>query len=210
MNSLFVSTHLDDAVYSCGKLISIIEHPTVVTVFAGMPQNKEVCTAYDQKSGFNTAEEAINARRDENATALTLLGAESICLDFVDKQYGQANNPLAVKKALNTLIKNYDEIYFPLGFMHSDHHLIGSMLKSLVKANKDKTFYVFMDMPYYVDNPIAAAEAFATLPFPADYAYRGGDLGKKMLAIACYKSQFPITNIFHLMADERYYHVKPS
>lgn len=207
MNSLFISCHFDDAVYSCGKLISIIDHPTVLTVFGGIPENKLVLTAYDQKSGFDNAEQAILERRREDAVALTTLGAKQKYLDFVDHQYGEDTNLGDIEKELVRIIRNYDEIYLPLGFLHHDHDLVGSLLNKLIKR-KNKTFYVFMDMPYYVDQPLIVAESFNKLPFETNYEFRGGDLGKKMLAIACYKSQVPITNLYHLMCDERFYKVK--
>lgn len=209
MNSLFASVHFDDAVYSCGRLISIIEHPTVLTIYGGIPENKTVTTAYDQKSGFENAEQAILARRDEDATALTLLGAEQHYLEFVDNQYGQKQSFQKLKKEVNEIVKDYDEIYLPLGFAHKDHETVGSLLNHLVKTNKTKTFYIYFDMPYYADNPLLAAESFNNLPFTVNYEYRGGDLGKKMLAISCYKSQFLIINLYHLMVDERFYKVKP-
>lgn len=205
MNSLFIAVHFDDAVFSCGKLISVIDNPTVLTVFGGIPTNKTVCTAYDQKSGFSNAEKAMLARRDEDAAALTLLGAEQMCLDYVDHQYGEDNNLGDIENDISEVIKDFDEVYMPLGFLHHDHDLVGSLLRNLMKRNKDKKFYVFMDLPYYVDNPVLAAEYLGRLG-GVEYEYRGGDLGKKMLAIACYKSQVPITNLYHLMADERYYH----
>lgn len=207
MKSLFISCHFDDAIFSCGKLISIMDDPTVMTIFGGIPENKMVLTAYDQKAGFDNAEQAIISRREEDAVALTLIRAKQEYMEYVDFQYGQDNNYGDIESSIIHAIRDYDEIYLPLGFSHNDHEIVGSMIPNFVKNNKSKSFYVFMDMPYYVDNPILATEHLKRLPLKADYEYRGGDLGKKMLAIACYKSQFNITNIYHLMADERYYKI---
>lgn len=206
MNSLFISTHLDDAVFSCGKLISVIENPTVLTVFGGVPDAENIVTAYDQKSGFSSAKEAVEARNSENQTALALLGAKNITLDFVENQYDQTNNYADLVKELNKHIQEYDEIYIPLGLLHPDHLTVAQACK---EARQDKPTWVYMDMPYYVDDPIAAGKALSQLE-PNHYEYRGGDLGKKMQAVSCYASQVKITNLFHLMCDERYYKIEEA
>lgn len=202
MRSLFISPHYDDAVFSCGKLIAIMEEPTVLTVFGGMPKNKEVCTAYDQKSGFNSAEEAIIARRGEDSVALTTIGAKQVWFDVPDNQYSEERDYEEVVHWLTRAFKDYAEVFIPLGLLHPDHIITGELLRGMVDDKRD--YYVYMDMPYYVDNPEIAVDQLRKLP-SAEYTFRGGDLGKKMLAISCYRSQVPITNIYHLMCDERYY-----
>lgn len=207
LSSLFLSVHLDDAVFSCGRLISGMEDVTALTVFGGMPKNKLVTTAYDQKSNFENAEQAILGRRNEDATALTLLGAEQRYLEFTDSQYGEEHNIKTIRDQVTDITKEYDEIYVPLGFNHRDHEAVGSLLEYIVKSNKGKPVYVYMDLPYYVDDPESAVDRLRKIELGLDYEFRGGDLGKKMLAIACYKSQVPITNLYHLMCNERYYRV---
>lgn len=202
MKSLFISTHYDDAVFSCGKLIAILEDATVLTVFGGVPNNKNVCTAYDQKSGFGNAEEAVLARREEDAVALTTLGAKQLYLDYVENQYGQIQRFSSIEENLVSIAEEYDEVYVPLGMLHPDHEMLGDICRNI--ETEDKQFYVYADLPYYVDNPDMFVERLKAIE-EKSYVYRGGDLGKKMLAAICYKSQFFITNIYHLMADERYY-----
>lgn len=202
MKSLFISPHFDDAIFSCGKLISILKDSTVLTVFGGMPTNKAVCTAYDQKSGFGNAEEAIIARREEDSVAVTALGAEQRYLEYVENQYGEAQDLTKLRKELEKIIEEYDEIYYPLGMKHPDHEMLGNMCQAI--ETKDKKFYVYADLPYYVDDPELFAERRKSIP-DKSYIYRGGDLGKKAIGFSMYKSQMPIMNLYHLLADERYY-----
>lgn len=203
MKSLFIAPHYDDSVFSCGKLMSIMEDATALTVFGGVPVNKSVCTAYDQKSGFDNAEEAVLSRREEDSIALTAIGVRQAYLHYVENQYGESLNTSKIKEDLIRIIKNYDEIYIPLGLLHPDHEKLGNLCREI--ETKDKKFYVYTDLPYYVDNPELFVDKLKVIEDKV-YVYRGGDLGKKMIAVACYRSQFPITNIYHLMADERYYH----
>lgn len=202
MKSLFISAHYDDAVFSCGKLIAIMEEPTVLTIFGGVPKNKKVCTAYDQKSGFADAEDAVLSRRKEDAVALTILGAKQKYFEYIENQYDEAQDISLLKENLVKLSDNYDEIYFPLGMKHPDHEILGSLCREI--EYKDKKIYIYADMPYYVDDPELFADRRKSIK-DKSYIYRGGDLGKKMISVACYKSQFPIINSYHLMADERYY-----
>lgn len=202
MKSLFLSPHYDDAVFSCGKLIAILEEPTVLTVFGGVPQNEAVCTAYDQKSGFSDAGQAVRSRRSEDSVALTMLGAKQAYLDFPENQYGEGRDDKKLEKMLRKAIAEYDEVYAPLGMLHPDHEALGNMMRGLEVG--EKVFYVYAELPYYVDNPELFVEKLASIP-DRSYVYRGGDLGKKMVSVACYESQARITNMRHLLADERYY-----
>ena len=202
MKNLFISPHYDDAVFSCGKLISILKDSTVLTVFGGVPTSKAVCTAYDQKSGFDNAEEAVLERREEDAVAVTTLGAEQRYLEYAESQYGEQQDVGEIRRELVEIIEEYDEIYVPLGMKHPDHEMLGNICRGL--ETKDKKFYVYADLPYYVDDPELFAERRQSIK-EKTYVYRGGDLGKKVISFSCYKSQIPIMNIYHLLADERYY-----
>lgn len=207
MKTLFLSVHLDDAIFSAGSLISTYKDADVLTVFGGLPKNRLVCTAYDQKSGFENAEQAITTRRAEDAAALTLLGCKQIFLKHVENQYGEERNIGDIEKEVEDHVQNYDEIYLPLGFGHTDHEIVGEFTRNIIHRNQRKNFILYMDMPYYVDNPEGAVDKLRSVKYDLQYEFRGGDLGKKMLAIACYESQARITNLKHLMADERFYRI---
>ncbi|MCQ9617207.1 PIG-L family deacetylase [Paenalcaligenes niemegkensis] len=86
-SALVVSPHYDDAVFSCGSLLSILPSCTVMTVYTGLPQDKDVLTDWDQRCGFSSAGEAMQARLIENEHALSALRLNGIDLGFLDSQY---------------------------------------------------------------------------------------------------------------------------
>jgi LmbE family N-acetylglucosaminyl deacetylase len=125
-HTLVVSPHLDDAVLSCGDLLSAHPHATVVTVFAGTPSNPDVITDWDIASGFSSAGEAMRCRREEDRAALQMLGATPRWLDFLDSQYGSTPSTAALSEALRNVIDDIGpaEVLCPAGLFHSDHVLV--------------------------------------------------------------------------------------
>src|SRR5690554_6399989 len=77
-----VSPHYDDAVFSCGNLLSTLPASTVVTVYSGLPDNPELATDWDRRCGFANAGEAMATRANENGMALASLRAEGVDLKF--------------------------------------------------------------------------------------------------------------------------------
>ncbi|WP_429499514.1 PIG-L deacetylase family protein [Robbsia andropogonis] len=122
-----ISPHLDDGVLSCGALISTCRNATVVTLFTGMPTALDISTAWDQECGFDSAEQAVIARRDEDRLAMTALGARVRHLDCLDGQYlgtidvgtDEAQLASALSVALTELAP--DVLVVPMGLFHSDH-----------------------------------------------------------------------------------------
>jgi LmbE family N-acetylglucosaminyl deacetylase len=114
---LVVSAHLDDAVLSCGQFLAGRPEVTVATVFAGTPSTKSVLTAYDAKTGFKSATEAMEARRSEDLEAMSVLQAKAKHLDFVDSQYGGKLKASALIRQLGELIEELDPefVLAPLG-----------------------------------------------------------------------------------------------
>ena len=90
---LVFSPHLDDAVLSLGNLITAHPGSTVVTVLAGMPQDETLVTEWDMSCGFAGAGETMRARWAEDEAAVAALGASAIHLEFLDRQYGEADRP---------------------------------------------------------------------------------------------------------------------
>ena len=89
---LIISPHLDDAVLSCGGLLSLANargfDACVLTVFAGEPDPGDVgplASWIHQLCG--QGEDAVSARRVEDLAAGSLLGFDSIHLDFLDCAY---------------------------------------------------------------------------------------------------------------------------
>ena len=82
---LVISPHLDDAVFSCGRLLAAAPGSIVVTVFAGIPPRDTPAPPWDRRAGFDRADEAMHARRDEDRRALARLDARPVWLDFLDR-----------------------------------------------------------------------------------------------------------------------------
>jgi len=129
---MVISPHLDDAVFSCGELLSAHPHAMVATVFAGTPPAGHTTTDWDRACGFRSACEAMVTRRNEDASALLRLGARPVWLNFLDSQYCDGSpgaapppDPDDVAEALAALIarEQPDAVVFPLGLFHSDHDL---------------------------------------------------------------------------------------
>ncbi|VVE61948.1 hypothetical protein PCA31118_00848 [Pandoraea captiosa] len=125
-NWLVISPHLDDAVFSCGRLLAAAPGAIVVTVFAGIPPDDVAAPPWDEAAGFASANAAMQARRAEDLAALGMLGAEPIWLPFLDRQYVEGNTAQAIATALGAVIDKYPQrrVLSPLGLFHSDHALV--------------------------------------------------------------------------------------
>ena len=93
MKWIYLSFHLDDAVYSCGGLIfdqirSGVD-VEVWTICAGDPPEGEysLFAQVHHKIWDLTAQEAVEARRDEDAKALKILGVQGKYFDIPDAIY---------------------------------------------------------------------------------------------------------------------------
>ncbi len=89
---IYLSPHLDDAVFSCGGRIALQARMGVsvwvVTVFAGSPDGPLSDFALLLQTGWGLAErDAPAARREEDREALALLGATPVHGDFHDCIY---------------------------------------------------------------------------------------------------------------------------
>jgi LmbE family N-acetylglucosaminyl deacetylase len=215
---LVISTHLDDAVLSCGQFLGGRPEVTVATVFAGTPSTKSVLTAYDAKTGFKSAAEAVEARRAEDMEAMSVLQARAVHLDFVDSQYGGKLKASGVVKRLQELI---DEIHpefvvGPLGLVHRDH---GAVRDAVLEATSDATrpVWLYEDLPYRVAAPEAvpaALDALCGRGYELNLGFIGtGPIDKKMDALWCYRSQMGLpefSNRHELLVGERFWNVSKA
>lgn len=92
---IFLAPHFDDAVYSCGGTlavqVSVGQRPLVITVCAGVPDHTVLSSfAMDvhRRMGFSQdVKTAIQARRQEDAAAMEMLGVDFLWLDYPDAIY---------------------------------------------------------------------------------------------------------------------------
>lgn len=203
--TVFVSSHADDAIFSCGSLISALRVTAdvlVVTVCAGYPP-PDVEAPLDVSAGFRDAREAVTTRRAEDAEACSLFGAEVLHLDVLDYQYERALRPVGdqtaydieryarIAFALEPVLEAADVVIAPVGVRHPDHLAVAA-------ACKPFAHWLYEDLPYRVLWPEAVpvlGEAVFTLPCSE----------QKFEAVRCYRSQLGGEPGEELLAAERYH-----
>jgi LmbE family N-acetylglucosaminyl deacetylase len=204
--TLVVSPHLDDAVFSCGRLLSAYPGATVVTVFAGLPDEDLPLTDWDERCGFSGGRQAMAVRREEDAQALTLLEARPVWLDLLDAQYRSPTRtsssfavaPAEVARGLQALLPEVDPqtLLFPLGLFHADHeavHMACRLLWPTLRARGDLVVLAYEDalyrgMPGRVQQRLMDLAQAGLQATPARFA-REGSSTMKALAVKCYASQ---------------------
>ncbi|MGZ3157711.1 MAG: PIG-L deacetylase family protein [Burkholderiaceae bacterium] len=205
---LVISPHLDDAVFSCGEFISRNPGALVVTVFGGAPRGFEKLTEWDAAAGFLNAEEAISMRKQEDYSALHMLSAIPLWLDFYDKQY-QATPPLfAVSSILHRVIDDNkpETILFPAGLFHSDHLLAHQAMLMIYRDHLNKDWIMYEDA-LYRRTPGALQKRLAELlharieatPMMCSDSMDSAAQHAKQQAVHCYASQ--LQAISRIMPD---------
>lgn len=123
-----LSPHPDDAVLSCGQLLSRHPGSTVVTVFCATPTSyPDPPNAWSQLSGFTAADDSAAVRRDEDRRALAVLSAEAVHLDGFPEADLQPAEPVAtaeeVAAALEPVLEAREPslVVLPLGLANPEH-----------------------------------------------------------------------------------------
>jgi LmbE family N-acetylglucosaminyl deacetylase len=192
---LVISPHLDDAVLSCGQLLASHPGSTVITVFAGTPQDGQQATDWDGRCGFRNAAEAMQARRREDETALALLGARPHWLGFCDSQYGITPRLDDLSDALQAALLDLlpDVVLYPLGLFHSDHLLVHDAATAALAALTGALAFAYEDVPYRgrrseLQQRLAALASGGICATPARLHADGSD-ALKARAVQAYASQ---------------------
>jgi LmbE family N-acetylglucosaminyl deacetylase len=168
---LYLSPHLDDAVFSCGGLMAMQdargEPISVLTVFAGDPPDYRISPlAAELHARWGKAGPPIAMRRTEDRLACARLGASIVHLEYPDAIYradeaGRAlytseldlfgppdssESPLIDRlvDSLNELGSHQATIYCPLGYGgHVDHRIT-----RLAAERMGEPLYYYADFPY--------------------------------------------------------------
>jgi LmbE family N-acetylglucosaminyl deacetylase len=215
---LVISAHLDDAALSCGQFLAGRPEVTVATIFAGTPSTKSVLTAYDAKTGFKSAVEAMEARRAEDREAMSVLQANAVHLEFVDSQYGgRLKQPPLVKRLVELIGElNPEFVVGPLGLVHGDH---GAVRDAVLEATRNGTrpVWLYEDLPYRVQQSEAVPEALDELRGRGcglELGFIGtGPIDRKMDALWCYRSQMGLpefANRHELLVGERFWKISKA
>lgn len=189
---IFLSPHFDDAVYSCGGTlgvqVSVGLRPLVITVCAGVPEHTVLSSfAIDihRRMGFSQdASKAVQARRQEDAAAMELLGVDYLWLDYPDAIYRgtpayyprenlliggevHAGDRWIDEKLADVLVGLQKRLpdtvwYAPLGIgRHVDHQIVCSAADRLTRQGARVNLYE--DFPYVARRQDALAERLEEL-----------------------------------------------
>lgn len=213
---LIISPHFDDAVFSCGSLLSRSGGSTVVTVFTGVPGDPAMLTEWDRECGFATAAEAIREREAENRLALKALRCSGRSLGFVDCQYlehaekTEEDLTQTLESAVNDLRPG--RVGIPLGLFHGDHLRVSEAALRIRNARPEIAWFFYEDAPYrahtgIVQRRLVQIYSRGIVLTPAAAV---PDIGSKPLAIAAYASQIKgfkgVPEDLH--RPERYWHIR--
>jgi LmbE family N-acetylglucosaminyl deacetylase len=195
---LIVSTHLDDAVLSCGHFLSENPQAVVLTVLAGAPE--KLREGYNANTtGEIYAPDAIQKRRNEDAAAMDFLSVRPpVWLGHYDNDFmhwiRRRNDHKQIVCAIELAIREIGpgSVVTPLGLKHSDHVAIANACIELAK-NSDLEWYLYMDMPYAQRRPkeLRKREAFVrTILNLDDLEPVQIDTHQKREAFKLYESQY--------------------
>ena len=226
MHHLFLSPHFDDAVYSCGGTIANLtragEGVTALTICAGHPPVNEIsyfAETLHERWGYKNhaaASQMVDIRRQEDETALSIVGADGLYLDIPDCIYrrgGERNRWFYPREealfarlngAEDALISNIArsiieiadalsnnpnqiKIYAPLSLgNHVDHQLVRYAAE---RAFGSETITYYQDYPYAQQrDQIITYESSADWRSKTTYLSEN-DIERKVQAVAAYKTQ---------------------
>jgi LmbE family N-acetylglucosaminyl deacetylase len=124
-----VSPHFDDAALGAAHLLTTYPGSTVITVLAGRPPTyPDEVTEWDAAGGFESGDDVVAARQDEDRAAMAAMQATPVWLDFPDHQYlapDQRPTPETVAPALSRAITAAapTSVFLPMGLANPDHVL---------------------------------------------------------------------------------------
>lgn len=170
-HSIFLSPHLDDAIYSCGGLIAAQIRQgasvTVATLFAGDPGQGPLSDfALELHERWGLRGRSTEVRRQEDLVACSILGAAVIHIELPEAIYrrGDVGDPLYPDEAslfgepspvdeelvldlaqvMREIITGRSRPYVPLAVgSHVDHILVRRAARQL-----DLPFWSYHELPY--------------------------------------------------------------
>lgn len=212
MRWIYLSPHLDDAVFSAGGWIDEQSRAgnriEIWTIMCGDPHLSE-CSPFAEKLhrtwGFSTAEETVRERRKEDDQAAAIVGATTVHFDFLDCVYRRDGNggwmyseifvppceadasyPAQIAEAISSRLQPDDRIICQIALgSHVDHVLVRQAAELLGRPLR----YV-VDVPYWFYKP----EEFPAKTIgmkESTQRITGPSLERWIEAVLAYRSQFP-------------------
>lgn len=210
---VFVSPHLDDVILSCGGTVARaarVGRPTIVTVFAGIPEGEmNEFARYQHDRWRLDHENAVASRREEDHRAAKCIGesVEVKWLDYLDAIYrdpGYASDDAIFGQILPGDLLLAEQIYNDLSSMgsqcfvipmgsgnHVDHQIVREAGLMLLADGNEVWGYV--EIPYALDSDRRHAaiqntdfDEVARIPLDDDAMRR------KLKAVSQYASQLPV------------------
>lgn len=187
---IFLSPHLDDAVYSCGGLIAYLSangiRVEIWTVFTEQESDVSRLTNFARSlhQRWGTGDQPYNLRKEEDATAGQTIGAKPVYLGFKDciyrtlpetvvptvasddQLFGSVNpeETVLIKQITHVLQEKLVEPSVwvcPLGLgNHIDHQIVRRAAEAVRKL-----MLYYGDLPYGLDLPVQAIPGFIQLTF---------------------------------------------
>ena len=197
-----LSPHLDDAVLSCGQLLTRWPGTTVVTVFCGFPAEiLDPPNWWSQISGFGPGDDVVAARRKEDERALGRLGAIPRHLDGFPERDLQPDEPVATaEQVADALAGVVDElaptlVLLPMGLANPEHVCVhdAALLVRERLADDGPSWVAYQDIAYHqIPGQLAwrVTKLFKSAVWPTPVAMPvAADAGPKRAAMAEYVSQ---------------------
>jgi len=199
---IFLSPHLDDAVYSCGGLISYLSENGIIveiwTVFSDQTDDERVITPYAQTlhTRWQAGDHPYIARKKEDSQACLTVGARQVHFGYLDCIYrrnpgtneavitsdddlfgtikpGEWTLVDQLAESLNSRLEEPSIWVCPLSIgKHVDHRIVRSAAQ---KVRKLMLFYA--DLPYALSAPVQAIPGMIRFSF--DIPARNLDIWKE-------------------------------
>jgi LmbE family N-acetylglucosaminyl deacetylase len=212
MRWIYLSPHLDDAVFSAGGLIYEQTQSGIPveiwTFMCGDPHLNEYspfAQVLHHVWGFSSAEETVRKRREEDRLAASIVGAKAVHFDFLDCIYrrdangewlyseiaippkeADADYPSQIAEAISARLLPDDVLVCQLALgSHVDHVLVRRAAELLGKPLRYD-----IDVPYWCYKP-HELEAKAAGMNESTVRITEPSLTRWIEAALSYKSQFP-------------------
>ena len=150
MQTLVISSHLDDAVLSASHVLMNTQCG-VLTVFAGPPPDSIALTPWDALTGASSSSERHHERIAEDSRALSILGTVGHCLDEPEKQFrrGRGPNMSRISNEIASRLPGVETLWIPAGIgRDSDHLLARGIALSAVQAPGITSVGFYADFPH--------------------------------------------------------------